>query len=132
MMALGDAGARPGRRGLASRRANRQDRAMEVTPQQVKAMQDRGDAFRLIDVREQDEWDAVRIAGAELIPLSQFQARATAELEPAEKIVLYCHHGMRSARAQGFLKAQGYGDVLNMTGGIDAWSLQIDPALKRY
>ena len=105
---------------------------MEVTPQQVKAMQDRGDAFRLIDVREQDEWDAVRIAGAELIPLSQFQARATAELEPAEKIVLYCHHGMRSARAQGFLKAQGYGDVLNMTGGIDAWSLQIDPALKRY
>jgi adenylyltransferase/sulfurtransferase len=105
---------------------------MEVTPQQVKAMQDRGDAFRLIDVREQDEWDAVRIAGAELIPLSQFQARATAELAPAEKIVLYCHHGMRSARAQGFLKAQGYGDVLNLTGGIDAWSLQVDPALKRY
>lgn len=105
---------------------------MNVTPQEVKAMQQRGDNFRLIDVREQDEWNAMKIEGAELIPLSQFQARATGELDPAEKIVLYCHHGMRSARAQGFLQAHGYGDVLNMTGGIDAWSLQVDPALKRY
>ena len=105
---------------------------MNVTPQEVKAMQERGDVFRLIDVREQDEWNTVRIAGAELIPLSQFQQLATGELDPAEKIVLYCHHGMRSARAQGFLQAHGYGDVHNLTGGIDAWSLQIDPAMKRY
>jgi rhodanese-related sulfurtransferase len=93
---------------------------MNVTPQEVKAMQERGESFRLIDVREQDEWNTVRIDGAELIPLSQFQQRATGELDPADKIVLYCHHGMRSARAQGFLQAHGYGDVLNLTGGIDA------------
>jgi rhodanese-related sulfurtransferase len=105
---------------------------MNVTVQEVKAMQQRGDKFRLIDVREQDEWNLVKLDGAELIPLSQFQQLATTELDPAEKIVLYCHHGMRSARAQGFLQAHGYGDVLNLTGGIDAWSLQIDPALKRY
>jgi adenylyltransferase/sulfurtransferase len=67
-----------------------------------------------------------------LIPLSQFQQRATEELSPDETIVLYCHHGMRSARAQGFLKAQGYGRVINLTGGIDGWATQVEPGMKRY
>jgi rhodanese-related sulfurtransferase len=91
-----------------------------------------GEKFRLIDVREQEEWDAVRLEGAELIPLSQFQRLATGMLGPEDPIVLYCHHGMRSAQAQGYLKSQGYTNVLNLTGGIDAWSLQVDPSLKRY
>jgi adenylyltransferase/sulfurtransferase len=64
--------------------------------------------------------------------LSQFQQRATGELSPEETIVLYCHHGMRSARAQGFLKAQGFDKVINLTGGIDAWAVQVDPGMKRY
>jgi adenylyltransferase/sulfurtransferase len=106
---------------------------MDVTPREVKAMQERGEKFRLVDVRELDEWKTVKIDGAELVPLSQFQQQATAKLDdPDEKIVLYCHHGMRSARAQGYLKSQGYTDVLNLTGGIDAWALQVDPAMKRY
>jgi rhodanese-related sulfurtransferase len=105
---------------------------MNVTPKEVQAMQERGEHFRLIDVREQDEWNTGRIDGAELIPLSQFQQRATGELDPADKIVLYCHHGMRSARAQEFLKTHGYGNVLNLTGGIDAWALQVDPKVPRY
>ncbi len=105
---------------------------MNVTAAELKAMQDRGEKLRLIDVRELDEWNTVRIEGAELIPLSQFQQQAAAQLDPAERIVLYCHHGMRSARAQQFLKAQGYPDVLNLTGGIDAWALQVEPGMKRY
>lgn len=96
-------------------------------------MQDRGEKLRLIDVREMDEWNTVRIEGAELIPLSQFQQKAAALLDnPDEKIVLYCHHGMRSARAQGFLKGQGYADVLNLTGGIDAWAREVQPGMARY
>ena len=91
-----------------------------------------GKTLRLVDVRELDEWNAVRIEGAELIPLSQFQTQATAKLEPDETIVLYCHHGMRSARAQGYLMGQGYKNVLNLTGGIDAWAQQVEPAMKRY
>jgi len=105
---------------------------MDVTPLEVKTMREKGEDFRLIDVRELDEWNTVKIDGAELIPLSQFQQQATAQLNPNEKIVLYCHHGMRSARAQGFLKSQGYANVLNLTGGIDAWALQVEPGMKRY
>jgi rhodanese-related sulfurtransferase len=105
---------------------------MNITPAELKARLDRKETFRLIDVREPEEWAVARLPEAELIPLSLFQQRGPAELSPDEPIVLYCHHGMRSGRAQGFLKAQGYADVLNLTGGIDAWALQIDPSMKRY
>ncbi len=105
---------------------------MNITPTELKARLDRGEDFRLIDVREADEWAVAKIPKAELIPLSQFQQLATQELSPEEDIVLYCHHGVRSRRAQAYLKAQGYNKTLNLTGGIDAWSTQVDPTVKRY
>ncbi len=105
---------------------------MNVTPAELKAMRERNEKLRLVDVREPDEWNAVRIEGAELIPLSQFQQLATAQLDPEDSIVLYCHHGMRSARAQQYLLTQGFSRVLNLTGGIDAWALQVEPGMKRY
>ena len=105
---------------------------MNISPVELKARLDRGDQFRLIDVRESDEWALNRIPKAELIPLSEFQKRGPEELAEKEDIVLYCHHGMRSGRAQAFLKAQGYTTVLNLTGGIDAWSIEVDPTVKRY
>ena len=105
---------------------------MNITSPELRERLDRAETLRLIDVRETDEWAIAHLPNAELIPLSQFQARATGELSPEETIVLYCHHGMRSAKAQHFLQAQGYGKVLNMTGGIDAWAVQVDPTMKRY
>jgi len=105
---------------------------MNITLTELKARLDRGEKIRLIDVREADERAIARLPKAELIPLSQFQQRATTELSPDEPLVLYCHHGMRSGRAQGYLKAQGYANVLNLTGGIDAWATQVDPTMKRY
>ncbi len=105
---------------------------MNITPLELKERLDKKEKFRLIDVRETDEWALNRIPQAELIPLSEFQKRATEELAPDEDIVLYCHHGMRSGRAQGWLKTQGYTNVSNLTGGIDAWATQVDPTMKRY
>lgn len=105
---------------------------MSITPTELKARLDQGEKFRLIDVREPDEWAIARLPQAELIPLSQFQLRATTELSPEETLVLYCHHGMRSGRAQGYLKARGYANVINLAGGIDAWALQVEPTMKRY
>ena|SRR5882762_7987683 len=105
---------------------------MMITPTELKARLDRGDKLRVIDVREQDEWAIARIPKAELIPLSVFQQRGPAEISPDEETVLYCHHGMRSGRAQAFLKAQGYDKAINLTGGIDAWATQVDPTMKRY
>ncbi|MCE0497642.1 MAG: sulfurtransferase [Methylacidiphilales bacterium] len=105
---------------------------MTITPIELKARLDKGENVRVIDVREADEWAIARLPQADLIPLSHFQQLAMPQLDPDETIVLYCHHGMRSARAQGYLKGQGYKNVLNLTGGIDAWALQIDPMMKRY
>jgi len=105
---------------------------MNISATELKARLDRKEKFRLIDVREIDEWAVAKIPMAELIPLSQFQQLAPQELSPEEEIVLYCHHGIRSARAQGYLKGQGYNKVLNLTGGIDAWALQVEPTMKRY
>jgi rhodanese-related sulfurtransferase len=105
---------------------------MTMTPIELKARLDKGDDLRVIDVREADEWAIAHLPQAELIPLSKFQQMATPQLDPDETIVLYCHHGMRSARAQSYLKGQDYKNVLNLTGGIDAWALQVDPTMKRY
>ena len=105
---------------------------MKITPTELKKRLNAKIPLRLIDVRESDEWEKARLPGAELIPLSSFQQEALGKLSPTDEIVVYCHHGIRSARAQEFLKAKGYGNVINLTGGIDAWSTQVDPTVPRY
>ena len=88
---------------------------------------------RLIDVRETDEFEFARIAGAELLPLSQWPAVATEKLtDPAQSLLILCHHGSRSGQATAFLLHNGFTDVTNVAGGIDAWSLEIDPSVPRY
>ena len=85
----------------------------------------------LLDVREQDEWDAGHAAGAVHIPLGDLPSRF-AELDPSDEIVLQCRSGARSARALAFLRQQGYEKVLNLKGGILAWSDEVDPSVPKY
>jgi rhodanese-related sulfurtransferase len=88
---------------------------------------------RLIDVREADEFMIARIPGAELLPLSQWPALAAEKLtDPGQPLLLQCHHGGRSARATEFLLRNGFTDVTNVAGGIDAWAQEIDPSIPRY
>jgi len=90
-------------------------------------------AFRLVDVREEDEYAICHLEGAELIPLSRFVEEAPKKLaNPDEHIVVYCHHGMRSANAAGWLRQKGYSNVSNLIGGIDAWAVLVDPEMQRY
>jgi rhodanese-related sulfurtransferase len=103
-----------------------------LSPAQVKAKLDNGESFRLIDVREPQEHAAARIEGAELMPMSRAQEWVDS-LSPDEQIVFFCHHGMRSAQvAQFFAGQRSFANVANMSGGIDAWSAQVDPSVSRY
>ena len=104
-----------------------------IDPEVVAALQQAGTPFRLIDCREPDEWDITRIHGAELLPLSDFAARSSAVLEdPAEPIVIHCHHGVRSAKATQFLRQKGFRNVWSMVRGIEGWSLEVDSTVPRY
>lgn len=92
-----------------------------------------GVPFLLLDCRETSEWNAGRIEGATLLPMSELRDRA-AELEPHrnQEIIVYCHHGGRSLRVTMWLRQQGFANVLSMAGGIDQWSQTIDPSIPRY
>lgn len=85
----------------------------------------------LLDVRERWEYDVCRIEGSRLIPLSQLPAQL-GELDPDRTTVVICHHGVRSLRAAAYLEHCGFGDVVNLTGGIDAWARTVDRAMAVY
>jgi rhodanese-related sulfurtransferase len=91
--------------------------------------------YRLIDCREEEEFEICRIEGAELFPLSRFLADAPGNLLSADDdrpLVVYCHHGIRSMNATLYLREQGKENVWSLVGGIDLWSRQIDPSVPRY
>lgn len=103
---------------------------MDITVHDVKAKLDSADPVALIDCREENEWAYCRIDGALHIPMAQTMQRLD-EIPTDQPVIVYCHHGSRSAQVVRFLQAQGI-SALNMAGGIDAWSRHIDPAVRRY
>jgi rhodanese-related sulfurtransferase len=85
----------------------------------------------LLDVREPREYAFCHIEGSVLIPMNDVPARL-AELDPAREIVCICHHGMRSASVGGYLERHGFGNIVNLVGGVDAWATQVDHDMPRY
>lgn len=102
-----------------------------ITVEELKSRLDRGEEVFVLDVREREEWDLVRLPGATLLPLGELQQRF-GELDRDREIVVQCHHGVRSQYAIAFLARQGFAKLLNLTGGIHAWAARIDPAMPRY
>jgi adenylyltransferase/sulfurtransferase len=99
----------------------------------VAAMRARGDSFLFLDVREPHEFETARIEGAQLVPLATVAARAEEFAEWKHgPVVVHCYKGARSARACRTLAQHGFTDVWNLTGGIEAWSLTVDPDVPRY
>lgn len=109
------------------------DLPMETDVASVAAMLERKDPFLLLDVREEGEYATARIDGSRLIPMSTLRERV-AELDEYRDslIVVHCHHGMRSLNVTQALRNHGFPNVQSMAGGIDEWSLQVDPAVPRY
>ena len=106
---------------------------IEIDVRSVKALLDGDDQFVLLDCRERDEYDFVKLGGAQHIPIGEISGRLV-ELNGCQddRIIVYCHHGGRSLMVTQFLRQQGFGGAQNMSGGIDAWAAEIDSSLPRY
>ena len=103
----------------------------EITPQDAASLL-REQKVRLIDVREPWEFSWARIEGSLMMPMGDVPARAFAELDPDERLVIVCHHGQRSLSVTAWLRNQGFEQVQSLRGGIDAWSAHVDTAVPRY
>ena len=104
---------------------------LEITPRQVKDRLDRGEKLLLVDVRELHEHALCRIDGAVLIPMGSIPANLQ-KLDVDDDVICFCHHGMRSLDVANWLRQQGVKSAKSMVGGIDRWSIEIDPKVPRY
>jgi rhodanese-related sulfurtransferase len=102
-----------------------------IEPAALKARLDRGDRIFILDVREPFEISLAPFPGASHIAMGDIPSRLT-ELDPDCETVVVCHHGIRSAQVAMYLLRMGFEHVLNLSGGIDAWSEDADPSTPRY
>lgn len=106
---------------------------LETTVSDVREWLQRPSAVLLLDCREPDEHAVAAIAGARLIPMAEIPNCVTEIAEGEhERIVVICHHGVRSLHVARWLRGQGIAHVQSMSGGIDRWSLEVDPEVPRY
>ena len=104
----------------------------ELSPEELHARLASGEDLQLIDVRQPEEYAYCRIEGSQLIPLGELAQRAEA-LDDTRPIVLVCHHGVRSMQALAFLQHRlELDNLLNLRGGIHAWSTRVDPSVAVY
>jgi rhodanese-related sulfurtransferase len=103
----------------------------EISPGEASALLHQGRA-RLIDVREPWELAKARIEGGLPMPMGEVPARAHQELDPDERLLVVCHHGVRSMNVTVWLRNQGFEKVQSLRGGIDAWAAEVDPTVGRY
>jgi rhodanese-related sulfurtransferase len=102
-----------------------------LTVSQLKERLAQGEPPVLLDVREAWEMARCSLPGATWIPMGQIMARVN-ELDKGKEIVVVCHHGIRSWQVAKYLEHEGFGNVINLTGGIDAWAKEVDPSMPLY
>lgn len=103
----------------------------EITPQVLQERRAEGFDPLLLDVREDWEYQHARIGGTLHIPMGQIPGRYR-ELATDKPLVVICHHGMRSAQVAAYLEHMGFADIYNLSGGIDAWSREVDTSIPVY
>lgn len=106
----------------------------EISARKVKELLDSGAAVKLIDVREPRDFQRCQIEGSKLIPGGSMPEHLWQVKRWAKdaKLILICHDGMRSLNVAAWLREQGIANCVSMAGGIDAWSILIDPSVPRY
>jgi rhodanese-related sulfurtransferase len=107
------------------------DQQMQISAEELAERLRAGDQIPLIDVRSREEWEAVHIDGATFFTQELMQEMMS-EWPKDREIVFVCHHGVRSLDAASYFAGHGFQHVRSMTGGIDAWSVEVDPELPRY
>lgn len=104
----------------------------QITATELKQRLDNGEDLQIIDVREANELDIAKMPGTVHIPLGQVLNRMS-EIDPSRETVVHCKMGGRSAKAIAVLKQAGFsGNLINLTGGITAWSNEVDPSVPKY
>jgi rhodanese-related sulfurtransferase len=107
------------------------DRAMQIEPQELSARLTTDEKLHLLDIRTREEFDAVKLPGAQLFTQDLMQ-RLPADWSREDLLVLYDHQGARSLDAAAYFQGHGFENVKSLRGGIDAWSVEVDPKLPRY
>jgi adenylyltransferase/sulfurtransferase len=102
-----------------------------ISARDLKSRMERKEALLLLDVREPYEYEIAHIEGSRLVPLGELATRMS-ELPRDQMLVCQCHSGVRSEHAARLLKEAGFENVYNLTGGIEAWSVEVDPSVPRY
>jgi len=104
----------------------------EISAAELKTLRESGRAIVLLDVRELREFQAAHIADSLHMPMGDVPARFQQELDPDDRIVVVCHHGVRSMNVTVWLRQQGFENVQSLRGGIDRWSREIDTSVPQY
>ncbi len=107
---------------------------LQVSPQGVQSRLAEGARLLFLDVREPEEFSITHLDNSQLVPMAAVPAelqRIEALADDADLVIL-CHHGVRSLQVAAWLRQQGIENCFSLTGGIDAWSREIDPAVPRY
>jgi adenylyltransferase/sulfurtransferase len=118
--------------GIPDQPADPEENPDEIDVQEMKRALNNPDlGIAVVDVREQDEFEIAKVEGTTLVPLSQIEHRFT-ELDPNQTIYLHCKAGVRSLKALGFLREQGFKYLKSVKGGITAWSEEIDSNIPKY
>jgi adenylyltransferase/sulfurtransferase len=107
------------------------ERGLEIDPTELRALLASGEPPALLDVREPWEHAIARIEPSTLIPLGTLPGSLN-RLDPERPLVLYCHHGNRSLHAVEFLRQMGFRRLKSLRGGVESWSREIDPSMRRY
>jgi sulfur-carrier protein adenylyltransferase/sulfurtransferase len=106
---------------------------VQISASELSAKMQKGERPLLLDVREPEEHAFAALPDSKLIPLGEVLQRA-GEIESwkDKEVVVYCHHGIRSLHAISRLRTMGFSNLRNLSGGIDAWSREVDHSVPRY